>query len=72
MEQLRLMERSRQSVGIMVLDKDLNVLSEYVFDHWEVHPQFLVGRKGLYVSTNNMYRDDFSDDFSSYQLMELK
>jgi len=59
-------------VGIMVLDKDLNVLSEHVFDNWEVHTQYLVGKKGLYVSTNNMYRDDFSDDYASYQLMVLE
>jgi len=71
-EELRQMERSRPLVGIMLLDKDLNLLSEHVFDKFEVHPQFLVGKKGLYVSTNNVNRDDFSDDNSSYQLMVLE
>lgn len=70
--QLNLMERSRPLVGIMVLDKDLNLIAEHVFDKFEVHPHFLVSQKGLYVSTNNMNRDDFSDDYASYQLMELK
>jgi len=69
--QLNLMERSRPLVGVMVLDKDLNLIAEHVFDKFEVHPHFLLSEKGLYVSTNNMNRDDFSDDYASYQLMEL-
>lgn len=72
-DQLRLMERSRPLTGIMVLDKDLNILAEHIFEPFEVHSSdnFLVGKTGLYVSTNNMNRDDFSDDVMSYRLLKL-
>lgn len=70
-EKLRLLERSRPFTGILVLDKDLNILHEHVFDKFEIHSSdnFLVGKKGLYVSSNNMNREDFSDDYFKYQLI---
>lgn len=73
-DQLRLMERSRPLTGIMVLDKELNILAEHLFKPFEVHSSdnFLVGKAGLYVSTNNMNRDDFSDEVMSYKLLTLE
>ncbi|MCH7408858.1 DUF4221 domain-containing protein [Belliella sp. DSM 111904] len=72
-EKLRMLERSRPITGIMILDKDLNTLAEHVFDEFEVHSSdnFLVGRQGLYVSTNNMNRDDFSDDYFRYKILKV-
>ncbi|GHB33161.1 hypothetical protein [Mongoliitalea lutea] len=65
------MERSRPLKEIMVLDKELNVLAEHLFEAFGVHSSdnFLVGKVGLYVSTNNMSRDDFSDEVMSYKLL---
>lgn len=72
-ENLSLLERSRPFTGVMVLDKDLNVLQEFVFEKFEVHSSdnFLVGREGLYISTNNMNRDDFSDEFYRYKILRI-
>ncbi|WP_236613199.1 MULTISPECIES: DUF4221 family protein [Rhodonellum] len=72
-EKLRLMERSRPVTGIMVLDHELNVLTEHIFGPYEIHSSdnFLVGKDGLYVSTNNMNRPDFSDDQMRYKLLKF-
>ncbi|AFL84176.1 hypothetical protein Belba_1566 [Belliella baltica DSM 15883] len=72
-EELRLMERSRPKTGIMVLDADLNILSEHIFDLFQVHSSdnFLVGKEGLYVSTNNMNSPSFTDDQMSYVKLKL-
>ncbi|MFN3801621.1 DUF4221 family protein [Belliella pelovolcani] len=72
-DRLRLMERSRPLTGIMVLDSELNILAEHVFELYEVHSSdnFLVGKDGLYVSTNNMNCSDYSDDTMSYRLLQL-
>lgn len=72
-EELRILERSRPFTGIMVLDKDLNPILEHIFEKFEVHSSdnFLVGRNGLYVSTNNMNRDDFTEDYFKYKLLKI-
>jgi hypothetical protein len=72
-ENLSLLERSRPFTGVMVLDKDLNVLQEFVFEKYEVHSSdnFLVGKEGLYISTNNMNREDFTDEFYKYKILRI-
>ena len=58
---------------IMVLDKELNIMTKHLFEPFEVHSSdnFLVGKAGLYVSTKNMNRNDFSDEVMSYRLLKL-
>ncbi|MCH7411642.1 DUF4221 domain-containing protein [Belliella sp. DSM 111904] len=72
-DELQMLERSRPKTGVMVLDNDLNSLGEYVFDDFEVHSSanFFVGREGLYVSTNNLNSDDFSDDNFKYRVLKI-
>ena len=58
--------------SILILDKDLHVLGETPFfgNNYNMFNSF-VGRKGLYISTANPLRTDFSEDFLPFELFEL-
>lgn len=60
-------------IGVMVLDADLNVMGEHVFpDHHVQNWNFFVGRKGLYVSTNNELRDDYDENVLRYEIIRFR
>lgn len=63
-------KRSRRFTGGTLIGRDSIFVTFYPF---EVHSSdnFLVGKAGPYVSTNNMNREDFSDDVMSYRLLKL-
>ena len=73
LEELRHLDKSRKRWGIMVLDKELNILIEHFFEDFEAYPDanFLVGRKGLYVSMNNLFHTNYDEDRFRYMLMVL-
>lgn len=73
LEELRHLDKSRKRWGIMVLDKDLNILAEHFFKDFEAYPDanFLVGRKGLYVSMNNLFHPGYEEDRFRHMLMTL-
>lgn len=67
-------DNSKPYTGILILDKDLNIIGEHMFDKFEVHSSFnfLVDKKGLYVSQNNLNHPDYDEDMFRYILLELE
>jgi hypothetical protein len=64
---------NRPIVGILVLDNTLSTIGEYVFDTHHIQPwNYFVGKKGLYVSTNNPNRDDFDENFLRYDIIRFE
>ncbi len=56
----------------MILDNNLEVLGEHLFDNFQIEPwNYFVGRKGLYVSTNNPNREDFDENFLRYDIIRF-
>lgn len=63
---------NRPKVGLMILDKNLEILGEHVFQEHEVETwNYFVGPKGLYVSTNNFNRDDFDENVLRYDILRF-
>lgn len=62
------LELSRPYMGVMVLDGDLNVLGEHIFDEFEVfsHWNHFVGKQGLYLSMNNVFNPEYNEDKLRY------
>lgn len=73
-EDLNRLELSRPHMGIMVLDKDLNILGEHVFEKFEVYSfaNHFVGKKGLYLSTNNSFNQDYDEDNFKYIVLQVE
>jgi hypothetical protein len=69
-EELRMLNWSRPAMGVLILDKELNVLGEHLFDKNEVYTfsNYFVGKEGLYLSVNNHFRKDFNEDAFRYVL----
>jgi hypothetical protein len=65
--------RSRPVTGLMVLDRDLNVLGEYVFEKVRIHAgsNMFVGKKGLYLSLNNENSPDFNEESLRYLVVQF-
>lgn len=64
---------NRPLVGVLVLDSNLATIGEYVFDAHHIQPwNYFVGKKGLYVSTNNPNRDDFDENFLRYDIIRFE
>ncbi|PZX60145.1 uncharacterized protein DUF4221 [Algoriphagus ratkowskyi] len=64
---------NRPKVGVLVLDHDLDIIGEHVFDDHSVENwNYFVGKKGLYVSTNNPNRDDFDENFLRYDIIRFE
>ncbi|GMQ31218.1 DUF4221 family protein [Algoriphagus confluentis] len=64
---------NRPKIGVLVLDKNLEVIGEKVFDDNYLEAwNYFVGRKGLYVSTNNPNRDDFDENILRYDIIRFE
>jgi len=72
-EKLWKLRRARPFTGVMVLDKDLNVIGEHVFDKFQVHASsnVFVGEEGLYLSLNNENSPDFDEDHLRYMVVRF-
>ncbi|WP_194778673.1 DUF4221 family protein, partial [Pararhodonellum marinum] len=74
MEKLNMMDLSRPYLGVLILDEDLNTIGEHRFQKNEVYTfsNHFVGEKGLYISTNNLFNEDFSEDSFRYAVFSLE
>ncbi|TXE14039.1 DUF4221 family protein [Algoriphagus aquimarinus] len=64
---------NKPRVGVLVLNKDLDIIGEHLFeDHAVENWNYFVGKKGLYVSTNNPNRDDFDENFLRYDIIRFE
>ena len=72
-DKLWMLRNSRPFTGVMVLDKDLNILGEYVFDKFQVHASsnVFVGEEGLYLSLNNKNSPDYDEDHLRYMVVRF-
>ncbi|WP_228527549.1 DUF4221 family protein [Pararhodonellum marinum] len=72
-EVLRTLNWSRPTMGVMILDKDLNILGEHLFEKNEVYTfsNYFIGEDGLYLSANNHFERDYTDDVFRYVLFNL-
>jgi len=59
---------SRPYLGVMVLDSDLNIIGEHVFDKFQIYTlsNRFVGKKGLYLSMNNIFDPDYDEEMFRY------
>ena len=73
-EELNTLNYNRPFSGVTVLDKDLNILTEYEFDEYEVvvDYNFFVGEKGLYLSINNLLHPDYNEDEFRYLILTVE
>jgi hypothetical protein len=73
-EELSPIARSSPNTGVMVLDKELNILGEFLFGENEVHSKsnMFVGEKGLYISLNNENHPDFDEDHFRYRVIRFE
>jgi len=73
-EQLWSLNRDRPFTGVMVLDKELNVLGEHVFDKFQVHASsnVFVGEEGLFLSLNNENSPDYDEDHLRYMVVQFE
>ncbi|WP_339903978.1 DUF4221 family protein, partial [uncultured Cyclobacterium sp.] len=74
LEKLSMLNRSRPFIGVMVLDKDLNIIGEHVFDKFQVHTSsnVFVGEEGLYLSLNNENSPDYDEDHLRYMVVQFE
>ncbi|KEO71647.1 DUF4221 family protein [Anditalea andensis] len=62
----------RPKTGITVLDKNLDVIGEYVFEDFYIEPSnYFVGKKGLYISTNHPLSEGFDENFMKYDIIQF-
>ena len=61
----------RNRLGIIVLDKDFNIIACTILES-EMYNCFrsFVGKKGLYISKNNIFRKDFDENILEYAIFE--
>ncbi|WP_194778674.1 DUF4221 family protein, partial [Pararhodonellum marinum] len=73
-EKISSMDLSRPYLGVLILDEDLNPIGEHKFQKNEVYTfsNHFVGEKGLYISTNNLFNEDFSEDSFRYAVFSLE
>lgn len=72
-DQLKALRTSPGPFVIMVLDEELNVLTERRFDAGTYLPaNFFVGKKGLYISLNHPDNPDNKEDELAFELIQLK
>jgi len=52
----------------MVLDSELNIIGEHIFDKFQVYStnNHFVGEKGLYISANNPFNPEYDEDMLRY------
>jgi hypothetical protein len=64
---------NKPKTGILILDANLEIIGEHVFpDHYAENWNYFVGKKGLYVSTNNPNRDDFDENVLRYDIIRFE
>lgn len=64
---------NRPKIGLLVLDTNLKIIGNHLFDTHQIEPwNYFVGRKGLYVSTNNPNRDDFDENYLRYDIIRFE
>jgi hypothetical protein len=64
---------NRPKIGVLILNTDLKIIGNHLFDTHEIEPwNYFVGKKGLYVSTNNPNRDDFDENFLRYDIIRFE
>ena len=62
-----------QSFGIMVLDKDLNVIADQIMtSNKYFFNNFFVAKEGLYLSINHPSNQDMDYNYLSFELIKLK
>lgn len=63
---------SRPYLGVMVLDKDLNVIGEHIFDKFHIYTSsnHFVGKEGLYLSLNNLFDPDYDEEKFRYLIFK--
>jgi hypothetical protein len=63
----------RPKIGVIVLDSNLKIIGDHIFNTNEIESwNYFVGKKGLYVSTNNPNRDDFDENFLRYDIIRFE
>lgn len=72
-EMLRDLNWNRQTVGIMVIDSNLNILGEIIFENNEVFPSYnyFVGKEGLYLSRNNLFNEEYDEEHLKYIIIKF-
>ena len=72
-DKLWMLRNSRPFTGVMVLDKDLNILGEHIFDKFQIHANsnVFVGEEGLYLSLNNKNSPDYDEDHLRYMVVRF-
>ena len=73
MNDIRSNIRNPHAFSVLILDKDLNILGESLFDN---NSRYLpmnayVGKRGLYLSLNHADNEDVDEDFMAFELMQL-
>lgn len=64
---------NRPKIGVLILNTDLKIIGNHLFEIHEIEPwNYFVGKKGLYVSTNNPNRDDFDENFLRYDIIRFE
>ncbi|WP_339905402.1 DUF4221 family protein [uncultured Cyclobacterium sp.] len=60
--------KSRPYMGVMVLDSELNIIGEHIFDKFQIYTQsnHFVGKKGLYLSMNNLFDPNYDEEMFRY------
>lgn len=64
---------NRPKIGLLILNSDLDIIAEHQFENHQIEPwNYFVGRKGLYVSTNNPNREDFDENYLRYDIIRFE
>jgi hypothetical protein len=72
-EELRALRSTPGAFVVMVLDADLNILTEKKFDGGTYLPSnFFVGEKGLYLSVNHPDNPENTEDHLAFELFRLE
>ncbi|SHN04074.1 hypothetical protein SAMN04488057_105390 [Cyclobacterium lianum] len=73
-EDLNSLNYYRPYTGILLLDKDLNVMGEHTFGPYEVYAEynFFVGKEGLYLSRNNLFHPDYDEGVFRYLVVRFE
>jgi len=62
------LEFSRPYSGVMVLESELNINREHIFDKFQIYStnNHFVGEKGFYISANNPFNPEYDEDMLRY------
>jgi hypothetical protein len=72
MEELNQLREAPNSFSVIILDENLDVIDEVLFDESKHIPNnVFIGRKGLYISTSHPNNPDNKEDKMVFDLVEL-